>query len=159
MAKRTGRTLVRSLGLRFRPDQERLVRNYAGRNHVRPWRPRAKFAVPTSLQVCVSSSYVSRLFVCAVSARRARTKFDRIAAGHASPTFRSVVNSWGATNVVLKLTDNAPTLPAPVNPPTLPVPVPIIKFLGPSQGTDWFLERNQNVACVRGYVRLIAACG
>jgi hypothetical protein len=35
MAKRTGRTLVRSLGLLFRPDQEGLVRNGTSRNNAR----------------------------------------------------------------------------------------------------------------------------
>src|SRR6266404_2859617 len=45
MAKRTGRTLVRPLGLQFRPDEESLVRNDAGRNNVHPWRARAKLAV------------------------------------------------------------------------------------------------------------------
>jgi hypothetical protein len=34
----------------------------------------------------------------------ARSMFDRIAAGTSSPTFRSVVNSWDATNAVLKKT-------------------------------------------------------
>ena len=43
-----GRTLVRPLGLQFRPDQEPLVRNDAGRNNVHPWRARAKLAVRPS---------------------------------------------------------------------------------------------------------------
>src|SRR2546427_8069874 len=42
-----------------------------------PRRAPSKLAVPPSLQVCALSSYVSRL----VSARWARSKFDRIAAG------------------------------------------------------------------------------
>ena len=49
MTKRTGRTLVRPLGLQFRPDQEPLVRNDAGRNNVHPWRARAKIGCTTLL--------------------------------------------------------------------------------------------------------------
>jgi hypothetical protein len=56
-----------------------------------------------------------------------------------------------------QLVDNPPTLPAPVNPPTLPTPVRTITIFGPQQGTDSFSERNQDVAYVGGYVRLIAA--
>jgi hypothetical protein len=61
-------------------------------------------------------------------------------------TFRGVVNSWDATYAVLKITDDPPNLPAPVNPSTLPAPVPIITVLGPWQGTDSFSKKNQNVA-------------
>jgi hypothetical protein len=61
-------------------------------------------------------------------------------------TFRGVVNSWDATYAVLKITDDPPNLPAPVNPSTLPAPVPIITVLGPWQGTDSFLKKNQDVA-------------
>jgi len=68
----------------------------------------------------------------------ARSIFDRIAAGTSSPTFRSVATSWDGTNAVLKITDDPPNLPAPVNPSTLPAPVPIITVLGPWQGTDSF---------------------
>ena len=45
----------------------------------------------------------------------------------------------------------------PVNRPSLGARFPIIKFLGPLQGTDSFLERNQSVAYFHGDVRLIAA--
>src|SRR5260370_41199360 len=55
-------------------------------------------------RVCASSLYVSRR-VSTGSAGWARSIFDRIAAGTWSPTFRSVVNSWDATNAVLKLTE------------------------------------------------------
>jgi hypothetical protein len=78
----------------------------------------------------------------------ARSIFDRIAAGTSSPTFRSVVSSWDGTNAVRKITDDPPNLLAPVNPSTLPAPVPIITVLGPWQGTDSFLKKNQDVACL-----------
>jgi hypothetical protein len=45
-----------------------------------------------------------------------------------------------------------------VNSPTSRVPVAMIAFLGPSQGADSFWKRNQNLARLRAYVRLIAAC-
>jgi len=34
----------------------------------------------------------------------------------------------------------------------------MIAFLGPSQGADSFWKRNQNLACLGAYVRLIDAC-
>ena len=83
-----------------------------------------------------------------VSEVGARSILDRIAAGTSSPTFRSVVSSWDGTNAVRKITDDPPNLLAPVNPSTLPAPVPIITVLGPWQGTDSFLKKNQDVACL-----------
>lgn len=83
-----------------------------------------------------------------VSGGEARSIFDRTAAGTSSPTFRSVVSSWDATNAVLRITGDPPNLPARVNPSTLPTPVPIITVLGPWQGMDSFLKKNQDVACL-----------
>jgi hypothetical protein len=52
----------------------------------------------------------------------------------------------GRDNSVLKIADDPPNLSAPVNPSTLPVPVPMITVLGPWQGTESFLKKNQDVA-------------
>jgi hypothetical protein len=76
MAKSTGRTLVRSLRLRFRPHQERLVRNYAGRNNVRPPKKTQIDCTP-SFQVLVFDAVRRR--ISAVSASWARSKFDKLA--------------------------------------------------------------------------------
>jgi hypothetical protein len=76
MAKSTGRTLVRSLRLRFRPHQQRLVRNYAGRNNVRPPKKRQIDCTP-SFQVLVFDAVRRR--ISAVSASRTRSKFDKLA--------------------------------------------------------------------------------
>src|SRR5260370_31856736 len=55
-------------------------------------------------RVCAWSLYVSRR-VSRVSARWARSTLDRIVAATSSPRFRTVVDSWDATNAVLKLTE------------------------------------------------------
>jgi hypothetical protein len=52
----------------------------------------------------------------------------------------------GRYNAVLKITDDPPNLPAPVNPSTLSASIPIITVLGPWQSTDSFLKKNQDVA-------------
>ncbi len=51
--------------------------------------------------------------------------------------------SGAQQNVVPKLIGDPATLPAAVNPATLAAPARTIKFLGPPQGTDSFLEGNQ----------------
>jgi hypothetical protein len=80
MAKRTGRTLVRPLGLLFRPDQEHLVKNGASRNNP-PLKNRGQ--IRCTWQVCVSLSYVSRL----VSVRRGFAANSIDCCGASSPTF------------------------------------------------------------------------
>jgi hypothetical protein len=86
---------------------------------------------------------------CGVSGLEARSRFYAgLLRVPRLTTFRSVVNSWDATNAVLTITADPPNLPAPVNPSTLPAPVPIITVLGPWQGTGSFLKKNQDVACL-----------
>jgi hypothetical protein len=83
----------------------------------------------------------------------------RIAVATGLQRFVALLNSWGAINAGLKLYRQSSKLAGTCQSSILTdTPVPIIKFLRPLQGTDSFLERNQNVAYLRWYVRLIAAC-
>jgi hypothetical protein len=103
--KSSGRTLVRSLGRRLRLHQERLVRNYAIRNDLRP--PRApQFGSTPAFQVLVFDAVSRR--ISSVSACRARGKFGKVAPGVVSNA-SYVVNSLDATNAVLNLTHDLQT--------------------------------------------------
>jgi hypothetical protein len=92
-AKRTGRTSVSSLGLRFRPAQERLVGKYPGRNNVRPWKAPANWLCQL---LCRSARLVfvrKQTVISAASARLATNSMGLLRAA-SSRTFRSVEDSW-----------------------------------------------------------------
>ncbi len=109
----------------------------------------SKISCTTSLwQVCALSSYVGRVSTVSAVVKLAAYSTGLLRAPRLQHFVGREFGGW-ETNAVLKITDDSPNVPAPVNPSTLPAPVPIITVLGPWQGTDSFLKKNQNVACLR----------